>query len=485
MIARLKELLFQNRSTKQTVAKNVFWLSFSEVATRLIRGIIVIYAARILGTSEFGVFSYALGLAGLFTIFSDIGIIQVITRELAQKPNERDKYFATAFVIKSFLLVLTTVAIAFLAPLFSLRTAVKLMPLMALLVFFDGIRDFSLSFFRALEKMEITAVITLLTNMTIVGAALIALWNYKTSTSLAATYVIGSGIGALAAMILLRGEYFKVGRSFDKKLVKQILSYSWPLLFMGMFGSFMLNTDNVMIGYFKGEAAVGLYSAAQKIVQVLYVLPAIVASAIFPTIARFVMQNEKERIKNAIEKGLSMVFMIAMPIAIGGIVLAKPITLFLYKDGFLESVTTFQVLLLTVILTFPGIIIGNMGIAYNKQKEFAKYVGIAALFNAVGDAIFIPIFGIAGSAAVTVMAQIITNGLAWRSIKRINNFCTLRQLPKIILASLLMGLLAAIINFYGVSVVIDIIISALVYFAILYLAKEKALAEIIGMVRKI
>lgn len=485
IFARLKELLFQNRSTRQTVAKNLFWLSFSEVATRLIRGIIVIYAARILGAAEFGVFSYALGLAGLFTIFSDIGIIQILTRELAQKPEERYRYFATAFVIKSVLLTLTALAIAFLAPLFSIATAIKLMPLMALLVFFDGLRDFSTGFFRALEKMEIQASVTIITNITIVVAAVIALWYYGTSTAMAATYVLGAGVGALTAVVLLKKEYRKVWRSFDKTLVRQILSYSWPLLFMGMLGSFMLNTDNVMIGWFLGEVDVGLYAAAQKVVQVLYVLPAILATAIFPTISRYVAENDNARIKNIIQKGLVMVFMIAIPIVVGGIILAKSLTLFLYKEEYLSSVISFRILLLTVLLAFPGIIIGNLGLAYNRQKDFAKYVGLAAFANAVGDAIFIPIFGIAGSAAVTVAAQLITNGFQWRLIKKINNFYTFRYLKKITAAACLMGIATLILDYWGVHVILNIGISALIYLVMLYMFKESALQELIMTVRKI
>lgn len=485
MIARLKELLFENRSMKQTVVKNFFWLSFSEAATRFIRGIIVIYAARILGAAEFGVFSYAVGLAGLFTIFSDIGIIQVITRELAQKPAERNRYFATASVIKYTLLLLTALAIVFLAPLFSLKTAVKLMPLMALLVFFDGIREFSLSFFRALERMEVAALVTFLTNATIIGAAVIALWQYGTSTSLATTYVLGAGIGALTTMTMLRKEYSGIWRNFDIRLAKQILTYSWPLLFMGMLGSFMLNTDNVLIGYFMGEAAVGLYAAAQKVVQILYVLPAILATATFPTLSRFVAQNEDARIKNITEKGIALVFMIAIPITIGGIILAKPITLFLYKETYLESITTFRILLLSVLLTFPGVIIGNLGLAYNKQKNFAKYVGFAAFANVVGDIIFIPMFGIAGSAVVTVTSQLLTNSLCWRLIKKINNFQTFRHLIKITTSAVIMGILSIILNYLGLHVVANIASSAIAYFGILYLLKEPSLQEIIGLVRKI
>lgn len=485
MIKRLKELLFQNRSTKQTVAKNIFWLSFSEVASRFIRGIIVVYAARILGASEFGIFSYALGLAALFTIFSDIGIIQVLTRELVQRPNDRDKYFATAFIIKFALLIFTALAIALLAPLFSLKTAVKLIPFMAILVFFDGLREFSLSFFRAIERMEITGLVTLITNLTIVISSIIALLYYKTSTSLAITYLIGSGVGALVAITLLRNEYRKIWKHFDKTLVRKILSYSWPLLFTGMFGSFMLNTDNVLIGYFKGESAVGLYSAAQKIIQILYVLPALVATAIFPTISRYVTQNESNKIKNMIEKGMILVFMIAIPIAIGGMLAAKQIILFLYNEEYINSILSFRILLLSVFLVFPGAILGNLALAYNKQKNIAKYIGIAALANAIGDIILIPIYGIAGSAAVTLIAQLITNGFQWRLLKKINNFYTLRYLKKIAISSILMGALDIILIYLTVPIVFIIIISAPFYFMMLYLLKEPALQELIGMIGKI
>ena len=104
MWKRITSLLFTNTGAKQTVAKNVFWLTVSEIGTRFIRAGIIIYAARVLGAENFGVFSYALGLAGFFTIFADIGLSQILTREASQKPEQRSEYFATAFVIKTVLL---------------------------------------------------------------------------------------------------------------------------------------------------------------------------------------------------------------------------------------------------------------------------------------------------------------------------------------------------------------------------------------------
>ncbi len=71
--------LFNNRTVGQTIAKNTFWLFFGQMTSRLLRAVIVIYSARVLGAASWGAFSYALGVAAFLTIFSDIGINALIT----------------------------------------------------------------------------------------------------------------------------------------------------------------------------------------------------------------------------------------------------------------------------------------------------------------------------------------------------------------------------------------------------------------------
>ena len=141
LLGKLKAVLLENRTTRQTVFKNALWLSFGQIFGRLIRAAIIVYAARVLGAADYGVFSYALGLAGFFTIFADIGINGILTRDASQKPAERSYYFATSFWLKSILLFLTAAAIVFIAPYFSKIEAAKaLIPFVALLTIFDGIR---------------------------------------------------------------------------------------------------------------------------------------------------------------------------------------------------------------------------------------------------------------------------------------------------------------------------------------------------------
>jgi O-antigen/teichoic acid export membrane protein len=44
-----KEVLFKNKSPRQIVLKNTFWLSLGQFFTRLFKFLLVVFAARILG----------------------------------------------------------------------------------------------------------------------------------------------------------------------------------------------------------------------------------------------------------------------------------------------------------------------------------------------------------------------------------------------------------------------------------------------------
>ncbi|PIR04599.1 MAG: hypothetical protein COV57_03580, partial [Candidatus Liptonbacteria bacterium CG11_big_fil_rev_8_21_14_0_20_35_14] len=79
-MSALKNLLFNNTSDKQTIIKNTLWLSIGQVIGRLVRVLIIIYAARILGAESYGAFSYALSIAALLSILADLGINGTIVR---------------------------------------------------------------------------------------------------------------------------------------------------------------------------------------------------------------------------------------------------------------------------------------------------------------------------------------------------------------------------------------------------------------------
>jgi len=479
MIKKIKHFLFKNTTTKQTVVKNVAWLSVSQIAGRIFRGLFIIFAARLLGATEYGVFSYALGLAGFFTPFADVGITSILTRDASRDPKRSSSYFATSFWIKIFLLVFTTLLIIFVAPLFSKINSIEvLLYFVALLTIFDNFREFFISLFRAQEKMELEALVNVSMNIAIAAIGAVILYISKTAEAVTISYVGSAGVGVLIAGFLVRGHLKKVFEDFDKKLISPTLKAALPIVGISLLGVFMLNIDVIIIGWFRTAAEIGYYSAGQKIVQLLYVIPAIIASAFFPIISRAVEKKENQKISLIMERAISAIFALALPLTIGGIILGAPLIKFLYGAEYLPAILTFQILLLTNFVVFPQTLLSNFIVAYNKQAKIAIYVGISAIGNVVLDLLLIPKFGIAGSAAATVIVQLLYNFLTWNMVKKINPFKTLIYLKKIFVATIGMGISAFLLNLIQLPVLLNIAISALIYGGILLALKEPIIEEL-------
>lgn len=421
MLNKLKGWLFNNQTIGQTIAKNTFWLFSGQLFSRLLRAAIVIYAARILGAASWGAFSYALGIAAFLTIFSDIGINALITKEAARNPQVKDQYLATAFFTKLGLLGFFVFGIIIFFPyLTNIPEAAKIMPVLIFVFAFDTLRDLGSAVSRVIEKMQIEALINIFTNLAIVILGFIFLTITKDSLGLAFAYALGSFLGLLAIFYTLREHFKNLLANFNKKLIKEILVTAWPFGLMGLMGAIMLNTDIIMLGWLRSPEEVGYYSAAQKPVQLLYVLPTLLASSMFPLLARLA-KNQPAAAKTVLKKAVKFVWLAAIPLAVGGVMLANPIIATFYGNEYLPAVTTFQILMTTLLIVYPSTLIGNAIFAFDHQKSFVVFVVVAALGNVFFNALLIPPMGIEGAAISTLITQLITNALIWRKIKTITN----------------------------------------------------------------
>ncbi len=247
MLQRIKSALFKNTSTGQTIAKNTFWLFGGEVFARLIRASLVIYAAPVLGPAQYGAFSYAMAIAGFVTIFSDIGLSQILTREVAKDPANRGQYFSTALLLKGALIIFNVALVIFVAPLFTKIAAARILfPLVAFILVFDTLREFAFGLLRAMEKMEWEAITKILMNIAVAGAGFFFLFKAATAHALALGYVVGTGIGFLITFIVIWPYLRGVFANFNRSLVKTIIVAAWPIGLLALLGTIMINTDMVM-----------------------------------------------------------------------------------------------------------------------------------------------------------------------------------------------------------------------------------------------
>ncbi|MBP7846398.1 MAG: flippase, partial [Candidatus Pacebacteria bacterium] len=409
---KIKNFLFTNISIRQTIVKNTFWLGISTTISRIVRGIVIIYAARILGAENYGIFTYAMSLGLIFITFSDIGLSGLLTRELSKREGaDKESFAATALLLKLGLIILGIIATIILGPtVASFETAKPLMAIIALLLAFDSLRSFVYSISRSENKMQTEAGLEIITEVFITVLCLFMLFQNPSAKSLAIGYTIGSGLGLMGALVVFRKYIINISTKTKNILIKPILGAAWPFAIIGVFSVLMTSIDSVIIGIYTNTSTLGLYGAAQRPISLLYLVPGFIYTSIFPIMSRLVGNNKNKQISVLTEKSMTLLSGISLPIVVGGIILASPIISVAYGQEFIGSVLTFKILLLTLLPVFPGMILSNVIFAENKQKIFIKSTLLGACTNIALDFLLIPIYGIAGSAIATFIAQIVMNG---------------------------------------------------------------------------
>lgn len=479
MFKKIKSLLLENRTLRQTVAKNTFWLGISHIGGRLLRAVIVIYAARVLGASEWGVFSYSITLVAFLTVFADIGLNIITVREVARAGDRwrESPFISTAFAVKLALTALGVIVIVFAAPSFTtIEGARKLLPLFAFIFAFDALRDNWFSIIRGRERMEQEALLYLATNAAIVVLGFSFLLTESTARSFAYAYALGTALGMAATAWAVR-DYLRVCLSrFTRRLVLPLLKTAWPLAVSGVLGLLMLNTDILILSWLRSTEEVGYYSAVNRIVQLLYTFPALLATSVMPVFARLARRDD-EIFRKVLERIVSISLMIAIPLGVGGALVSDGLTSFVFGPSYSPGAPSLQILLLTLLFDFPAVILSQALFAYNEQRKLVLYAVTGGMLNVALDLILIPHFGIVGSAWATLTAQVVSNVYLWRTLKAVNYFTIMPYLKRSFISTIVMAFAVLGVSISGLHVLFAVVPGGLVYLTSLVLLREPLLRE--------
>ncbi len=474
----IKKFLFVNTNTKQTIVKNTFWLFAGEVSGRLLKMGLIIYAARKLGAGGWGIFAYAISVASLLMIFSDIGIGSLITRDAAQKKENYQSFISAALLLKSIILVISIVLVIFVSPYISnIEEARILFPVIGFIFLFDSIRDLGFAINRVLEKMEKEMITKVIMNLIILGLGIILIKRNPLPVSMAIAYAIGGGISVILIIIILRKSILEFITKINIEILKLVIKTTLPLAIVTLIGSIMVNTDIYMLGIWKTPEDIGIYSAAQRFFQFILIIPSIIASALLPLMSRLA-NKDNEKFKTVLEKTFSIFMIIGIPTTFGGLILADQIIPLVFGLEYIKAIPVLQILMIMLLVSFPLILLINSIFVYNEQKKLVLANMFGVLANILLNFLLIPKFSITGAALATLVSTTIVTYIIWGKMKKINDFRILPSLKTITLPAIVMILLVFVLKHFGIEVILNIIISSLVYFIILFLVKKSIFIEL-------
>lgn len=457
-------------NTVQTIAKNTGVLAISQVINSILGFFLLIYIARYLGEVEFGKYSFAVSFTALFIIFADLGISNLIIRELARKKELTNEYLTNVSVIK---LLLSFLAFGFIALTIDLMAypqdttyAVYLFGVYMILT------SFGLTFrsiFQAFERMEYTAVVMLIEKIILISLVLFVLFSGYGLIELAYVYVFAGIVAVTLSSSIVLIKIAKPKPTIDFSLWKTLVIGSIPFGLNALFGVLFFRIDTVMLSVLKGDAAVGIYNAAYVPLLALGVIPSVFIAALYPVMSRYFISS-----KDSLETftGVSSKYMaiLGFPIAIGCFIFANRFIELLYADQFSASIIAFQILALFIPLRFVSSITGTLLTSINRQSIRTVSVGLSALFNIVFNAVMIPYLSYIGASIATVLSEIF---LYFVFIFFINKHYKKLELHKHfvkpLFASLMMG--GFVFYFKDTNLLLLILFAVFVYFVILVMLR--------------
>ncbi len=164
--------------------------------------------------------------------------------------------------------------------------------------------------------------------------------------------------------------------------------------------------DNIMIAGFRTITEVGLYNGAYQISEGVILFARVIMLVAFPKMSRLGMKNRSEFYTFAITL-FWVLLSCAIIICVVMLFAAQPLFLLILGNQYLGSVAIFKILLLSILIMFPGYLVTHALIALDLQYVFMYVILVCAAVNIMLNFFMIPAFGIKGAAWATVCSDLL------------------------------------------------------------------------------
>ncbi len=465
--------------TVQRIAKNTGVLFAAQVAGYAMGFFYIMYTARYLGASGFGVLSFALAFTAIFGILTDLGLQPLTVREVARKRELAPVFLSNLSAMKLLLSIVTLALIAITVNLmgYSGETA-TVVYIVALSVVVNSFTTMLYSIFQAYESMEYQSAGHLLNSVLMLGGAAVAIKAGTGVRGFALLYLAAAAACLVYGIVILyakfpevfsglRGRKAMVELSFWKETLKESLPFGLGVFFMVIF----YWVDSVMLSVMKGDSAVGWYNAAYRIVMVLLFIPHAFIAAIYPVMSVFYKTSE-ESLRSAHERSFKYLTIIGIPIAVATTILARRMILMIFGVEYTSSVLPLQILAWSVVFIFMSITFGNLFNCLDRQAVVTKITGVCVVANVVLNILLIPRYSLVGASIATVLTEAVSLILCFVWGYRIGYSIPGRRLSgilaRVLISSVLMGLYIAL--FHNMNLIALVPSAAIIYFLILYIS---------------
>jgi len=436
--------------------------------------IVNVILSRILTPSEYGVVAVATVFITFFSLFSDLGFgVAYIQSKILDK-DDRDNLFTFLIYVGIALLALFFVFSYAIAWFYKDTVYIRVSQLLGINLLFTAVNVIPHSELLKLQRFKTVGITQAISStLSSVCAVIFAYlgFSYYSIVLQSLIYTLILGI----VFISITKTKFLIKIRFES--VNKVLGFSVGQISFNFINYFSRNLDNLLIGKFFGNTALGYYDKAYKTsTYPVSNLSSIIGSSIQPVLSKH--QNDKELVYDKFKKSFLFLIVIGAYLSIALSIAAPETILVLYGSQWENSIIPFSFLALSLFAQMSLNITGAFYQVLNNTRLLAFTGGVTAVLIVGG--IFAGLFiGSIEAIAISYFIAQCINFIAVLTImskklfqRKIND--VVRELVKVFAVSTVTYLLSKLTFIYlifdqlAVMLILKISVIALVYFILLY-----------------
>lgn len=275
----------------------------------------------------------------------------------------------------------------------------------------------------------------------------------------------------LLAFYFLQKKVFPVFNTKTKAIPmkRELLSFSWPLIFTTFASLIMGYMDTLMLGYFSTAYNVGIYNAALPTARVLGMGSGAFALIFLPVASELYAKKREQDLRGIYSAATKWILSIILPGFLLMALFSDWIMKILFGPEFVAGAPALSILAFSFFISSLFGLSGSLLLVYGRTKILMVCSFAAAGANFILNLLLIPIYGINGAAIATGISVFLGSLLRF-----IFAFRTARMQPfkksylKPVIASLLAVSTVYAITKYVVGVSIPSLIGMFFVFILLY-----------------
>jgi len=385
---------------------NTSWLMVEKVGRMGLGLIVTVWLARYLGPKQFGLFNYAYSFVMLFSVLQSLGLEKLLAREFINYPEEESQIMGSAIILQFFggiALFLCASIVAYFSKAGDMLTF-HLVVVMSSAYLFKALSTIR-CWYEAHVKAKVSSAICL--SAFVLSMLLKVIMILTNAPLIAFAWAIFSESVFLALglyyLYYIRDKHticFKV----NWKKTGYLLAEAWPLILAGGLYTIYTRIDQIMLGQFLGDEAVGVYSAAIKISEGWSFIPVIIVASLFPALLR-ARKKDTTMYTVRIQQLLNLMILISFFVAASVTLFSHSLISLLFGKEYVLSSTVLSIHIWGGSFIAMSAVSFRVFLAEGLQK-YSFYRGLTGLItNVFLNYLMIPKYGVTGAAVATVISQ--------------------------------------------------------------------------------